>query len=364
MDAHGRKPNGLLKTPISILKSPRFGPLDSAELPYRMDLLRASGFDLTWTDAHLDGPWSQLAQRTERVTVPWAQALLSSSIRGRAQATLAMFESEAHGLALWRSLAGRRDPPLIVMGCWLADLVAEPSLRRWLYRFLYRAVDLVIVFSSNQKAVLTEALGIPPARIRVVRFGVDDDELERYARSDRGSVLAVGRDRGRDWQSLAIAAAGTGWDVVLVSRPEQVARIHLPAEITFKGFLSRSDYLARLAAASLVVVPTEVRQYPTGQTVLLEAMALGKACVVTDTPAMREYVDSGKTGLLVPPGDPEALRSAISELLEDRDRRRSIGDAALEASRAFGGARSMWNAVADAIDEVVEARMAVRRPRD
>jgi glycosyltransferase involved in cell wall biosynthesis len=42
---------------------------------------------------------------------------------------------------------------------------------------------------------------------------------------------------------------------------------------------------------------------------------------------METYVQDGKTGILVPPGDPEAMAQAIAELLRDPDRRREMGEA-------------------------------------
>ncbi|WP_256806137.1 glycosyltransferase family 4 protein [Bradyrhizobium sp. Bra64] len=53
-------------------------------------------------------------------------------------------------------------------------------------------------------------------------------------------------------------------------------------------------------------------------TVIMEAMASGKAVVATDVGGMPDLVDHGETGLLVPPGDPQALARAMQSLLDDR----------------------------------------------
>ncbi|MGY8635124.1 glycosyltransferase family 4 protein [Bradyrhizobium sp. 14AA] len=53
-------------------------------------------------------------------------------------------------------------------------------------------------------------------------------------------------------------------------------------------------------------------------TVIMEAMASGKAVIATDVGGMPDLVDHGKTGFLVPPGDPQALASAMQALLDDR----------------------------------------------
>jgi glycosyltransferase involved in cell wall biosynthesis len=53
-------------------------------------------------------------------------------------------------------------------------------------------------------------------------------------------------------------------------------------------------------------------------TVIMEAMASGKAVVATDIGGMPDLVDPGETGLLVPPGDAQALAHAMQRLLKDR----------------------------------------------
>ena len=264
-----------------------------------------------------------------------------------------MFESEGHGLALWRRISGRRRPPLIVISCWLADLSVKGGVRRSVYRWLYRAVDLVVVFSANQRETLVAQLDIPEERILVVRLGMDLEEFASLKTTDSGTVVAAGRDLGRDWRTLLEAARGSGWDVRLITRPQQIDGLDLPAEVTYEGTLDRSDYLARLADASIVVLPSEIREYPTGQTVLLEAMALGKPCVVTDTPAMRYYVEDGVTGVLVPRSDPAAFRQAVDALLADPERR--------DGDRISG--RPDFGALRRCRHDVVRDRPRDRRPR-
>lgn len=60
---------------------------------------------------------------------------------------------------------------------------------------------------------------------------------------------------------------------------------------------------------------------------LIEAMALGRAAVVTGVGGLTEVVEHGKQGLIVGPGDPEALADAILILLRDPDLRRTLGEA-------------------------------------
>jgi glycosyltransferase involved in cell wall biosynthesis len=83
------------------------------------------------------------------------------------------------------------------------------------------------------------------------------------------------------------------------------------------GPVDATRYDELLRAASVVVVPIEARRdRSAGQQTYLNAMALGKPVVVTDALGVREYVEDGRTGLIVPPGDPSALRTALQWLLD------------------------------------------------
>ncbi|MFC7717845.1 glycosyltransferase [Nonomuraea recticatena] len=75
----------------------------------------------------------------------------------------------------------------------------------------------------------------------------------------------------------------------------------------------------------------------------VEAMALGKPVVLSDLPALSELVGSDGAGLLVPPGDPEALAEALADLRDDPARRAEMG----EAGRAEVAAKRTWSRVAE-----------------
>jgi len=69
--------------------------------------------------------------------------------------------------------------------------------------------------------------------------------------------------------------------------------------------------------------------------VLIEAMAAGKAVIATDVGGVSEVILDGKTGILVPPGNPEAVAIAIKRLLSDTGLRSSLGRAGRERARLF-----------------------------
>lgn len=85
----------------------------------------------------------------------------------------------------------------------------------------------------------------------------------------------------------------------------------------------RADLLNLLSSADLYVMPSLEEGLPVA---LIEAMALGKCCIASDTDAIPEAIEHLKTGYLIAPGDSENLYAAITTLLLDDSLRRELGN--------------------------------------
>jgi glycosyltransferase involved in cell wall biosynthesis len=93
----------------------------------------------------------------------------------------------------------------------------------------------------------------------------------------------------------------------------------------FTGLLESDELIAALAAADVVVHPSLNEIFPNA---VGEAMACGRPVIAADAGGTAELVGREESGVLVPPGDAEALTAAVRELLEDPERRRRLGEAA------------------------------------
>lgn len=95
----------------------------------------------------------------------------------------------------------------------------------------------------------------------------------------------------------------------------------------------REDVAELLALADVYVLSSLAEGMPRS---VIEAMAMGRPVVATDVRGTREVVEDGKTGLLVRTREPQAMASAIIQLLQDKEKARKMGQAGRErAERCF-----------------------------
>ncbi|PRY63223.1 glycosyl transferase family 1 [Knoellia remsis] len=192
-------------------------------------------------------------------------------------------------------------------------------------------------------------IGIPSEKLFSATFGVS----HRFYSPGQGvrdiPLLAVGQDRGRDYRTLIDAIGGTELTLDLVSRPENLQGIDIPANVRAHPPVPLAQYRSLLKRAQIVAVPTHDLAYPTGQSVALEAAASGCAVVVTGTRAMREYFRDGIDAEFVEVGDVEGWRSTLQALREDPTRRDRLGSAARHNVVNKHNADHMWAEIADVL---------------
>jgi len=154
---------------------------------------------------------------------------------------------------------------------------------------------------------------------------------------------------------LVIAGSGPAAASLAAAVREQELddRIHLP------GVLAAAEVLSLLRCADLAAYPRIACPTTRLTTPLkpLEAMAMARAVVASDLPAMRELIRPGETGELVPAGDDVALAARCVALLRDPDRRRRLG----EQARAFVLQERRWDAIVQRYPPLYEALFARRR---
>jgi glycosyltransferase involved in cell wall biosynthesis len=331
--------------------------------PYSVGDLESHGFEVRYSDAMFERPWThpiverglrRLARRRPELS-GMGNALANRRLITHADITLGIFENEGSFAAFARgrrlgALAPRR---MALMVCWMAEW-AQRADRRTLacYRRVLDGADLIIFFSKNQAEVFEGALGVDRARLLAVSFGIDSQFFAHVPAREDGYVLAVGTDGTRDHELLVEAVEDSGIPTRIYAPALAVA--NLPANVTWiKEAISHVAYRQALAGARLVVVPTVAPKFPSGQTVVLEAMASSRPVITTASDAMRDYVEDGVTGVLVPRADADALRRAIERLLQDDALCASLATNALAAVERTFNQATMWASIAPRLHDLL-----------
>ena len=237
-------------------------------------------------------------------------------------------------------------------------------------RYLYgRALDMLVVVSGGvleryeeffRRGIMDPAaIPIIPSSIDFPRFDapLDRDAARRGIGAPAGAPLigSFGRlvtDKGHDvliraFAGVRSARPGAILAIAGAGREEPALRalaasLGLSESVRFLGF--RND-LPELTAALDVSVLASV-DCDASPAVVKEAMYLRRPVVVTDIGGLREMVEDGVTGLIVPPRDPGALARAILRVLSDEEGARAMGARGREVVRT----RYSVSALADAYE--------------
>ncbi len=232
--------------------------------------------------------------------------------------------------------------------------------RRLFTRVCLIPADRVVAVSDGVGAVLSSALG--SVRVAVIGNGVD---VERFgsagARHDPPRILYAGVVTPRKGLLDLFAASetlrgdGIPHEVIVAGGtpdegPEAEAAVNAAAGevVRFVGPQQREDMAALYREADLFCLPSWWEAMPLS---LLEAMASGLPVVATRVGEIPRIVESGVSGLLVPPRDPDALAEALRSLLQDPDLRAAMGVAGRRRVEAGYTLRH----VKDAIGELYRA---------
>jgi glycosyltransferase involved in cell wall biosynthesis len=143
-------------------------------------------------------------------------------------------------------------------------------------------------------------------------FDLADDELAEPVSTNAGFV--AGGDSLRDYPTLLRAAPAVPARVTIATRA-MPRHVTAPPNVT-AGPVQRRRYDELLRSATAVVLPLQVRRdRSSGQGTLLNALAHGKTVIVNDAPGVRDYVEDGRTAIVVRSGDADALSSAMRWVL-------------------------------------------------
>lgn len=354
-----------------------------------VELARLLGADVI--DSHYITRSSGSARLTRavarRIGIPAAQVCEAFLRRRRYRVTCAWADRLGVPLALLFKLTSVRHPVILV-----SDWLSRPK-KAILVRHLKAHSNLraIINSSSVQREIAATRLHVPRHKLHLVPLPVDERFWHPDARPTEDLILAVGME-ARDYSTFLEAVQGIDVNVHIAvgtivfsqgvegADPAAAGSDASPFPFLrrtfgykfysgwvnelFKGGMPPNIHVTQqltpvelrdlYARARFVVIPLQDVNSDCGMSSITEAMAMGKAIVVTRSRGQIDVVEEGKQGLYVKPYDPTALRSAIDYLLchpEEAERMGQAGRLLVEQQHAMDAhVRRLATLLAEAVD--------------
>jgi glycosyltransferase involved in cell wall biosynthesis len=246
----------------------------------------------------------------------------------------------------------------VVMSAWGDDILIIPYWSKFLWYFtditLGRA-DKIYSVSKDMADKIIHNFRIPSSKIIVVPFGVDTDIFQYVNRKNTKDVIVLSNRNlfevyNIETLLIAISEVITKNNnlrfMILGSGPLETKLKQLATEfnindyVTFVGKVEHENMPEYLHECDIYVSTSTSDGMPTS---VLEAMACGKACIVTNVGGVREWIEDGLSGILMPPEQPRILAEKILELSKDASKREKLGMRA----RKIVAERGSWKKIMD-----------------
>jgi glycosyltransferase involved in cell wall biosynthesis len=173
--------------------------------------------------------------------------------------------------------------------------------------------------------------------------------LKKYKRVDLiFRAVAMLRDRG---SPVRLLVAGRGDQEASLKKLRN--SLALGEAVEFLGYVPEEGKVELLQRSWIHVLTSPKEGWGIS---ILEAAACGTPTVASDSPGLRDAVQNGETGSLVPHGDIRALATALGRLLGNREVREAMGRRARAFSEGF-----TWKASARKMEAFLERRVAATR---
>jgi glycosyltransferase involved in cell wall biosynthesis len=277
------------------------------------DAIRSHRVDLVQAHAVINLQAAAAAQR-EGVAIAW-QLLDTRAPMALRRLTMPYVTRRADVLVSWGAEVARAHPGAEGFGDRLV--------------VVYPPVDPDLAPDAGRRAAARERFRAGPATPVVGTLGVRQPQKghEYFVRAAAG----VHRERPEvAFRLLGEPSPRHGPQMQAVEA--EAADLGLPRPVTIEFIDPGGDALGLLQGLDVFVL-TSLPHSEGMPTAILEAMACGKAVVSTDVGSVRELVEDGVTGIVVPPRDAEAISRAVLQLVADPELRERMGAAGRARAR-------------------------------
>jgi glycosyltransferase involved in cell wall biosynthesis len=213
-------------------------------------------------------------------------------------------------------------------------------------REAFSGASLLLPVDTGQATILQQDYAVPASKMEVVYNCIDVDEVRVFSRRPSpwcipepfflvprrlvpktGVRYAIEAMRFLDVPSVHLVIAGDG--PLRRELEAYTCQLGLKDRVTFLGSVPRRQLLPLFSRAAGVVVPSVPADGVVEATSLAvtEAMAAGTVPIASAIGGLAELIEDGKTGLLVPPADAQAIAVAMREAMNEKRRLSLVHDA-------------------------------------
>jgi len=237
-------------------------------------------------------------------------------------------------------------------------------------KLMLSSLERIIVHTQSHREVLVQKHSCIPQKVVVIPHG-SYTFFKKYTKNEinnnENCVLNfgyIGENKGIEYlvkaipivsqviSDIKVIIAGEGDFLKYSKLIEDSSKFEI-----YNEFIPNEKVPELFQRAKIVVLPYTYHRGHSG--VLNIAFAFGKPAIVTNVGSLPEMVEYGKSGLIVPPKDPEALAEAIIKLLEDDELRKKMSRNALKRAEELS-----WDNIAKMYIKVYEEVLDERSKRN
>lgn len=235
---------------------------------------------------------------------------------------------------LLRYLTISRNPRLVLFHFWLQDKGSGlfHGVIDAIKKYGIRSADLIIVPSVSEIELYSDRFNLSKDKFACIPYHVHSNAW-RLPTKEGNYVFSAGASV-RDYKTLlSTAKSFENKKFIIVSDKLSIEGLSYLNNVEIFVDIPHDQYLEKLSECQIVVIPLKRVSRSAGQRTILEAMAMGKAVIVSDIAGVRDYIINDRNGILVEPENVEQLTSQIRRLLTDGDLRATICKNAYEYAK-------------------------------
>ncbi len=271
------------------------------------------------------------------IPIHYAQIIEALFIQSRYDAILSQSEKVGLPLAYLMKMLRINKPHSLIISRITSVDAKKTRQKMWFLRKTKDTISRFLIWSSKQREIAINELGIDPNRIILIKRGTDQ-KFWKLDSDKSDMICAVGME-ARDYPTLVEAmrpldiplhiATGHSRGELFDTVKSLYTISDLPdnVDVGKKSLFELRELYARSRFTVVSLIPTDSDN---GLTAILESMSMGKPVICTRVEGQIDVIQDGVTGIMIPQGDPEAMRKAITDLWNDPERCLKMGRKAQE----------------------------------